>query len=358
MFDSLSKDLSIKFDYIPSLPGKAFWKKFSPGFLTNRLEGINNFLDNILSRQELVKSEELRDFLQIDENIPELKISKPAKLSEIFIGLSCKDLVINKNQLIVGACNQGLINNIRKQIVNIGLGQSEHPISHALFMQTHEDANIYSELWRIPSTLEIECICWNRQLTILAFGTYEGFVHVFLVRTELGCTQYEDFCALHLHGGKIIGISINYKSSHMYTCGEDKRLVVSQLNGDTESKDIMIPNKPVSLKTDFNKEKLYIGTNKGDVHVFDISQFQPVPFKIVDVAVLSSLSILCIGDHSLIIVGSETGDINIHQQGEGEKSSLHRLLISLKAKYSIKSIVYSKSKRELIAGTSEGFIYI
>ncbi|CAG9310832.1 unnamed protein product [Blepharisma stoltei] len=358
-FEALMKKLSIKYHDIPSLPVKGFWQKYSSTFLTKRQDGINDFLTKILLNKDIVQSGELREFLEVERHVPDWKINSPNQISEILLELKPAEIVANNNQLVIGASSQGLINTMNKHIRSIGLSEGSSTSSYALFLLSPEEEKTYNEMWRIPSALNIECICWNENLTILAYGTYEGFVYCYLVKTEIGCSQYEEFCEYHIHGGKIIGIAINYRNSYMYTCSEDKRLVVTQLNGQTDTKDITISNKrPVSMKCDFIKERVYIGTSKGSVHIFDISQFQPRGIIVVETDLPSDLSALCVKNHSLIIAGSTSGDVCVYQQGEGERETIHRLVIGFKAKSQINSIVYSKGRREIIVGTSEGVIIV
>jgi hypothetical protein len=69
-FDDLNAELTSKFISIPPLPGKTFWRRTSTEFLEERRQQLEEFLKYIMARPEILASEEIRDFLRINDYVP------------------------------------------------------------------------------------------------------------------------------------------------------------------------------------------------------------------------------------------------------------------------------------------------
>ncbi|GKV38898.1 hypothetical protein SLEP1_g46753 [Rubroshorea leprosula] len=96
--------------FIPPLPEKSAVEKFrfSAEFIETRRQGLNSFVNRIASHHELHQSEDLRTFLQSDEETMQrlrsyetgIFIKKPADLMQIFkdVQLKVSDVILGKEK--------------------------------------------------------------------------------------------------------------------------------------------------------------------------------------------------------------------------------------------------------------------
>lgn len=67
-FDSLYKAIKNGYHNPPALPNKNFLFKMSEKDLENRKKGLEEFLQKIVTRNDLMNSDVVKSFLQLDKN--------------------------------------------------------------------------------------------------------------------------------------------------------------------------------------------------------------------------------------------------------------------------------------------------
>lgn len=82
-FDGLVKALKVNYANIPALPGKSYLFKMTDKDLDNRRVGLQDFLQALVCRNDLMNSEQVKQFLQLDKNAAEA-IVNPPKLQDEF----------------------------------------------------------------------------------------------------------------------------------------------------------------------------------------------------------------------------------------------------------------------------------
>jgi hypothetical protein len=82
-FDNLVKALKVNYHNIPNLPGKSYLFKMTDKDLSARRAGLEEFLQALVCRNDLMNSEQVKQFLQLDKNAAEA-IVNPPKLQDEF----------------------------------------------------------------------------------------------------------------------------------------------------------------------------------------------------------------------------------------------------------------------------------
>ena len=67
-FDDLVKALKVNYANIPNLPSKTFLFKMNVKDLEQRRAGLEDFLQAVVCRNDLMNSEQVKQFLQLDKN--------------------------------------------------------------------------------------------------------------------------------------------------------------------------------------------------------------------------------------------------------------------------------------------------
>lgn len=78
------KTLKTSYANIPSLPGKSLFKMGSKE-LDSRRKGLEEFLQAVVVRKDLVNSEQVKQFLQLDRNAAQAISNPPKFLNEFSI---------------------------------------------------------------------------------------------------------------------------------------------------------------------------------------------------------------------------------------------------------------------------------
>lgn len=76
-FDSLFKALKNSYHSLPLLPNKTYLFKMTEKDLEVRREGLEEFLRKIIIRNDLMNSELVKQFLQLDKNASEMMVNPP-----------------------------------------------------------------------------------------------------------------------------------------------------------------------------------------------------------------------------------------------------------------------------------------
>lgn len=76
-FDNLLKTLSTTYHSLPQLPKKSYLFKMTEKDLDTRRQGLEDFLRKIIVRNDLMNSDAVKQFLQLDKNASEMMVNPP-----------------------------------------------------------------------------------------------------------------------------------------------------------------------------------------------------------------------------------------------------------------------------------------
>ena len=89
-FDNLLKELK-NYHSLPSLPSKSFFK-MNEKELETRRKGLESFLQKVVVRNDLMNSDPIKHFLQLDKNASEMMVNPPKLALEYSIGGQSKGI--------------------------------------------------------------------------------------------------------------------------------------------------------------------------------------------------------------------------------------------------------------------------
>lgn len=76
-FDNLVKAIKTSYHGVPELPQKSFLFKMSDKDLDRRRKGLEEFLQKIVVRNDLMNCDAVKSFLQLDKNASEMMVNPP-----------------------------------------------------------------------------------------------------------------------------------------------------------------------------------------------------------------------------------------------------------------------------------------
>lgn len=331
-FNSLHDSLTEQFLDIPSLPGKTFWKKFTSSFLEYRKEKLNEFLQFLVSRQDVLQAREFRDFFQLEKNIPNSIKNLPDLIGSFKLFTIPISIYSSSNITFLATVQVPKLDYIRSAIL-------EKQFSTVTCLEDQK------ELWRISIESKITCMCWSRELTILILGLDNGGLSAYRIKTELEYKEYEEFSFLNPHQSAVIGVWLDYMTSNIYSCGQDRKVAKLNLLREVILQEYILDSPPLSFFVDTNKQKVYILNKKTGLLVLNSETFLPC-MSISG----SGMCSLCVTPNEIVFVGNSTGIVTVHRDSVVVNSFL------LKSK--VICISYSSVRKEVYVGNSAGFISI
>lgn len=335
-FECLHSELSEKFLDLPSLPSKAFWKKFNPSHLYDRRVQLNEFLRALLTRQDVLQQSEFRQFLQFDENIPNSQI-KWAAVALAYPTVLVPISVFPSDNIIFIATNQQKvaqkIEKIRAVILDTQLS--------TVTCTSRSGQN----LWVISITCTVCCMYWSKELTMLSIGLSTGGISTYRVKTEMDYKEYEEFSYLATHAASVVGLCIDYSTSEIFSCGTDKRVVKSNLLHEIVMQEYQLDFVPIAFVADLSKQKIFVLSKTTGVLVIDSNAF--VPCMSISG---KDMSCLHLGPFDIVLIGHSSGSVTVYRNSVAVNTFL------LKSK--VLCISYSAVRKEIYVGNAAGFISV
>lgn len=357
-FDDLHSELASKFISIPTLPGKTFWRRTSNEFLEERKQQLDEFLKYIISRPEILASEELRAFLRINDYIPAVDIRKPEKMIDFPMESRIISTILSGSYLLVASSDLDWLSSMDFLLLNRkSKSSSSVPMSSVTLYRIKLDQSSIEEVWRIPISSRITAMVWSEELTILCVGCADGSILSYRISTELEWREYSEFCTLQLHTEAILDLMVNYRNSIMYSCSADSSLSIIRLNTMNVFKTLELPsNNPVGMDASWENERLFLAMTEGNILIFDISSEQPVLKFMFVTPNPPIISVTFDSQQKKIFIAHNTGAIDVYGKAPGNCELYRTLNILMMGKEDISCMKYIPSKKEIAVGYKSGNI--
>lgn len=81
------------------------------------------------------------------------------------------------------------------------------------------------------------------EFDVIFYSKDDGSVTVLKVSSELNYIKYDEVATLKLHAQRVMGVYLDSISEYLYTIGEDKKLIVHDMNKNTKVEGNFIEKK-------------------------------------------------------------------------------------------------------------------
>jgi hypothetical protein len=123
-FQNLHKNLSKLIPNVPSIPGKSIFKITSADALTKRKNHLESFLHQCVNRKDIMASDYIKDFLELDRHSPNLTFNSPEKKYELTeLPLGIRDFFyFNEENIMFAVCSDmNIASRVDSYITNVNL---------------------------------------------------------------------------------------------------------------------------------------------------------------------------------------------------------------------------------------------
>ena len=190
-FETLHKNLSKLIANIPTIPGKSFFKIKSSDALTKRKNHLESFLHECVNRKDIMASDYIKDFLELDRHSPNLTFNSPEKKNELTqLPLGIRDFYyLNEENIMFAACSDmNIASRVDSYITNVNLPwektNGEHMTVGAVFafklnFKAANPSDVFDKRWAKSFPIQTGVINYNIEKSILMVGLDNGKIILF-----------------------------------------------------------------------------------------------------------------------------------------------------------------------------------
>lgn len=300
------------------------------------IENLDNFLKTIITRQDLISSKYVINFLKLENHYKGISLFHPLELyetneniqfevSNMFYYQKARLLFIGtglaQNKLIDGITskihrmfkkNSSSFKAVKGQILIYNIISSHD--GEIMFIELFSK-DLYSEVSSLDYFFEKNCLC---------IGMSNGEIQLYKIYTTESSETSKEFVEysgnITCHYTPILGCLINFELAYIYSFAKyDETIKISEINYTTLMKEsLIIKNKLLDIDSSISDQRILICDIKGNVHIIDITQdyLEPkviqVIYDMIDPKKLSLFKIQYIKDSNFLFVGQKDGQLSIY----------------------------------------------
>jgi WD40 repeat protein len=358
---------------VPTIPGKSFFKLTSKDSLEKRRAHLEKFLIECVNRKDIMASEYIKNFLELDKHSPNLTFNAPEKKQELTeIPLGVRDFYyLQEQQIMFLACSDmNIASRVDSYITNVNFPWEKNGdyitvgavLAFRINSRASNSKDTFDRRWAKSFPVQTGVINYSLDENILMVGLDNGKIMLFQTGLDSKFTEYELFYEGKPHSGRIMGVNIYPKKNIAYTCSSDKKFTLTYLS--EKDKYIDINNNQAgftNLFLDKNHDRIFLTNEIGQVLIYIIENPETPTF--IKAVQTHSKNVIRGLDISLkkyyIFTSTMKGDISIIDLGHTGKEKFIEEISYLSAKASqLRLIRYNEEDNELITGDQDGKIIV
>ena len=370
-FESLHKNLSQLIPNVPTIPGKSLFKLTSKEALEKRKNHLESFLHECVNRKDIMASEYLKVFLELEKHSPNLTYNSPEKKYELReIPLGIRDLYyLQEESIMFAACSDmNIASRVDSYITNVNLPwekNEDYVTVGALFVfklnfGASSESSIFERRWAKSFPTQTGVINYSLEKNILMVGLDNGKFILFQTGLDSKYTEYELLYEGKPHSARVMGLDIDPKKNLCYTCSSDKKFMMTYL--DEKNRHIEIANIQAgytNLFFDKANERIFLTNEIGQVLIYLTNEEIPSLVKIVQTHSKNVIRGLDINlKKYYIFTSSMKGDISILDLGNPGREKFIEELSYFGAESQLRLVRYNEENNELLTGDQDGRVIV
>ena len=393
----LSSEMSKTLPHTPPFSSFSLFKSSrSYNTIVERKEEINTFLNECISRKDILSHRPFYEFIQMDKNFQEYIYNSPELVDFIEnSNLSVNELQYLENENILFALlsdynlttrvdsfikNREVLNWNKEEISPQLLSENDlnnpnaNPNSAGAFC-VYKVVTFKNKKNLLKIKLDKIFIKYFEDLTgscfydtksnLFLIGFNSGRIIFYKVLSESVYTQFDYMAELKYHSSKVSGISLDPNTNNFYTCSDDGKFCQGVVNLIHHSNYSPIVIHQVSagysyMYFDKANERIYLSTYNGHLEVYLTSSEIATFIKDVDTSNENKYSLNDLYPYSIknyLFSCSDYGNISVFDLGKpGQEKTTKELSFFdyYNTKFKIKTVVYDPDANQVITGDNAG----
>ena len=369
-FEALHKNLAKLFPNVPSIPGKSLFKIKSSDALTKRKNHLESFLYQCVNRKDIMASDYIKDFLELDRHSPNLTFNSPKNQNELGnLPLGVRDFFYfqEENLIFIACSDMNIASRVDSYITNVNLPWEKdmgHMSVGAIMVfkinNKIKSSNNFEKWWAKSFPIQTGVINFNIKKSVLMIGLDDGKIILYQTGIESKFREYVIIYEGKPHNDRVMGIDIEPSKNVSYTCSSDKKFIMTDLCDN--NKFIEIETGKVgftNLFYDRINERIFLTNEIGQVYIYLTNENIPINVKIVQTHTKNVLRGLEVSlKNYYIFTSSMKGDISILDLGNAGREKLVEEISYFGANLQLRIIRYNEENRELLTGDQSGKVTV
>ncbi len=366
--------LSRNFFNLPSIPKKTLTKVNSQQTLDSRKEQLNSFLRLIINRTDIMSNMATYHFLELKNHFPDFILFQPMILFElndlsfevnavdyneegslVFAGMGNKtntnkvSKLFNKFSTFLSSVNNTIINNGRLVIYNMIQSKGKETMLHPIFENDYP--------------CSVVCLKFFKENNFLSLGFENGEIKLLKIyiteKSNISKNLVDEVSSIKAHNSPIQSIEIDFTTGYIFSISNDFNLNISEYNYQTNIKSIQV-SKEILTCLLYNQENqlLVITDCKGSLFFFNVSN--PInPKRLQSIhGSFNSINYLNISNKNKLYLGTNNGELLIFNVTVSKEGLFMSQETTVYTDDSLKIIKVYESNEHYIVGLSNGSISI
>ena len=288
-FETLHKNLLQLIPNVPTIPGKSFFKLTSKDALEKRRIHLENFLHECVNRKDIMASEYIKNFLELEKHSPNLTYNSPEKKYELTeIPLGIRDFYyLQEESIMFAACSDmNIASRVDSYITNVNLPweKSDNYITvgavfaFKLNFKASSESGIFERRWAKSFPTQTGVINYSLDKNILMVGLDNGKFILYQTGLDTKFTEYELLYEGKPHSARVMGLDIDVKKNVCYSCSSDKKFMMTFLDEKNKYNEIgNIQSGYTNLFFDKKNLRIFLTNEIGQVMIYLINEESPLP---------------------------------------------------------------------------------
>lgn len=301
-FYSMHEKLNKLFPRLPTIPGKTLSKVKSESALTKRRDLLQAFLRECVKRRDILQHPEFQKFLELDENAPEVvgnTINLVYEYKKLPMGVRDFIVVPHREIMLVCCSNMNIISRSQITLTNFAFGKRKGddckiPMGAAFIYQCKPDPKeIYKihKIWAHAFPIQTGVISWEDEHELYSIGLDDGRVLAFKPEPHTHYLEMKKICELCFHTDRVMGVAIDPKTFHIYTCSTDKTFYETDLTKTTVENVLISKSNAgyTNLIMDSKNRRVFLTNETGELTVYSLETNPPSLVRSLQTSSLSSI---------------------------------------------------------------------
>lgn len=289
-FEKLFEELKKTHRQLPNLPGKTMFAPTNKDDIERRRKGLDDFVKNIITREDFYCKKEFIEFLELDKEQASLAVNQMEALAQItdsIMGYRDATLFVDHNIAVAALHYVKLTSRLDSYFGSLFKKKNEQSSKEVTDKETvgmvqfmhgsSSDISEYSTVWKKKYTSQAICITASIELAKIAVGLDSGDIYVYGFDPKNPKKEpSDDFALLKAHSGRVMKLVFDAKLEKLYSIGDDKKLRVTGLKSRDNDQHLKTFDKGL---TDicFDQKNLiaYIADSGSNIYTVDLSKSLP-----------------------------------------------------------------------------------
>jgi WD40 repeat protein len=370
--DLLHKTLSKLYPNIPPMPGKTLFKIKDRDQLEKRKKQLETFLKECAKRKDIESNETFKNFLELDKHSPDLTYNAPTIVyenNELPQGIRDFTFFEEASIMYIVCCDMKIASRLDAYVTNVNLPWEKKTDAHisvgsVFAFKVVQDKNggtqMYEKLWAKSFPEQTGVVNFDKDDLVLQVGLDSGSIVFYKTSAESKYLVYDELCKIKPHNARVMGLAFDPKPGYIYSCGSDKKFMLSEINYLSNITEIAQSNAGyTNLQFDKPNERIFLTNEAGILSIFMTNTFPPTLVNVVQTHTPHCIRGLHIDFHKqYIFTGTTKGDISILDLGLPGKEKLVKEISYFGGNLEIRIVRFNPDDREIYTGDQKGKITV